>query len=199
MEFNLVSKKGLQIYLVSNLRKNNVLKKILTPLLSLTSIKMKQKKIIILTLLVLICNISIDRITKIIAVDFLKGKETISLFYNTVVFKYTENTGALLSIGSDWPDSFKYISLIIIPILICLYGLYYCAFKLTDKKMVIIIVSIIGGGLGNLVDRLFNDFRVIDFINFGIGSLRTGILNVADMSVTFGVLFLAFYTMKKKQ
>ena len=160
---------------------------------------MKQRKILILTLIVLLCNFLIDRITKIIAIDFLKGKETISLFYNTIVFKYTENTGAFLSVGSDFPDGLKYIVFIILPVIICLYGLYYCAFKLTDKKMVIIIVSIIGGGLGNLVDRLFNDFRVVDFINFGIGTLRTGILNVADMSVTFGVIFLAIYSLKKKQ
>jgi len=160
---------------------------------------MKQRKILILTLIVLLCNFLIDRITKIIAIDFLKGKETISLFYNTIVFKYTENTGAFLSVGSDFPDGLKYIIFIILPVIICLYGLYYCAFKLTDKKMVIIIVSIIGGGLGNLVDRLFNDFRVVDFINFGIGTLRTGILNVADMSVTFGVIFLAIYSLKKKQ
>jgi len=159
---------------------------------------MKQKKIIILTLIVLLSNFLIDRITKIMAIDFLKGKETISLFYNTIVFKYTENTGAFLSVGSDFPDGLKYIVFIILPVIICLYGLYYCAFKLTDKKMVIIIVSIIGGGLGNLVDRLFNDFRVVDFINFGIGTLRTGILNVADMSVTFGVIFLAIYSLKKK-
>ena len=159
---------------------------------------MKQRKILILTLIVLLCNFLIDRITKIIAIDFLKGKESISLFYNTIVFKYTENTGAFLSVGSDFPDGLKYIVFIILPVIICLYGLYYCAFKLADKKMVIIIVSIIGGGLGNLADRLFNDFRVVDFINFGIGTLRTGILNVADMSVTFGVIFLAIYSLKKK-
>ena len=61
-----------------------------------------------------------------------------------------------------------------------------------------IIVSIIGGGLGNLIDRLSNNFRVVDFLNFGIGSLRTGILNIADMSVTIGVLFLAVYSLQKK-
>ena len=64
--------------------------------------------------------------------------------------------------------------------------------------MVMIIVSIIGGGLGNLIDRLSNNFRVVDFLNFGIGSLRTGILNIADMSVTIGVLFLAVYSLQKK-
>lgn len=159
---------------------------------------MKQKKQIILTILVLLGNYSLDRVTKLLAVGFLKDRETISLFYNTVIFKYAENSGAFLSVGSNWPDVVKYFILLIIPTLICLYGLYYCAFKVTDKKQLIIIVSIIGGGLGNLIDRMINNFRVVDFINFGIGSLRTGILNIADMSVTFGVLFLAIYSLQKK-
>jgi len=159
---------------------------------------MKQKHQIILTIIVLLSNLILDRITKLIAVHYLKGEEIISLFYNTVLLKYTENTGAFLSIGSHWPDSLKYLALIILPVIICLYGLYYCAFRLTDKKMVIMLVTIIGGGLGNLIDRLNNDFRVVDFINFGIGTVRTGILNVADMSVTFGVIFLAIYSLQKK-
>jgi len=159
---------------------------------------MKQKNQIILAIIVLLSNYSLDRITKLLAVQYLKGGEIVSFFYNTVVLKYTENTGAFLSIGSHWPDSLKYLALIILPIMFCLYGLYYCAFRLTDKKLVIMMVTIIGGGLGNLIDRLSNDFRVVDFINFGIGNVRTGILNVADMSVTFGVIFLAIYSIHKK-
>jgi len=159
---------------------------------------MKQKNQILLTLIVLLSNYSLDRITKLLAIHYLKGNEAISFFYNTVILKYAENTGAFLSVGTEWPDTVKYLALLVLPILVCLYGLYYCAFKLADKKLVIVYASIIGGGLGNLIDRLANNFRVIDFLNFGIGSLRTGILNVADMSVTFGVLFLFFYSMKKK-
>jgi len=160
---------------------------------------MKNKNRIVLPLIILLCNFSLDRITKLLAVHFLEGEENISFFYNTVILKYVENTGAFLSIGSNWPDSLKYIFMIIIPIGVCFYGLYYCAFKLKDNNLVIIIVSIIGGGLGNLTDRLLFDFHVVDFINFGIGTLRTGILNVADMSVTFGVIFLAIHTLKSKK
>lgn len=51
---------------------------------------------------------------------------------------------------------------------------------------------VLGGGLGNLVDRIMNDGRVIDFMDIGIGSLRTGIFNVADVCITIGVLLLFF-------
>ena len=153
---------------------------------------MKRRNQLILTLIILLSNYLLDRITKLLAINYLKGREPISFFYNTIILKYTENSGAFLSLGSNWSESVKYIVLLIIPILACLYGLYYCAFKQKDKKLIIAMVCIIGGGLGNLIDRLFNDFRVVDFINFGIGTMRTGILNVADMSVTFGVIFLLF-------
>ncbi len=55
----------------------------------------------------------------------------------------------------------------------------------------ICLSSIIGGGISNVVDRIFNNGYVTDFLNFGIGRIRTGILNFADMFITFGaILFL---------
>ncbi|HOX92833.1 MAG TPA: signal peptidase II, partial [Spirochaetales bacterium] len=65
-----------------------------------------------------------------------------------------------------------------------------------DRTRLILLACIIGGGLGNLGDRLFNGFAVTDFLNFGIGKLRTGVLNVADLSVTFGALALIAYEFK---
>lgn len=147
----------------------------------------------------LIINFSLDRITKLIAINYLEGRDTISLFFNTVVLRYTENTGAFLSTGAEWSDAKKYLFLVIIPLLACLYGLYYVSFRVKSKALVITIVSIIAGGLGNLYDRIFNHFSVVDFLNFGIGPVRTGILNVADMSVTFGVIYLMIYQLRKKE
>jgi signal peptidase II len=152
--------------------------------------------------MILIINFSLDRITKILATTYLQGRESISFLYNTVVLRYVENTGAFLSAGSEWPVFLKYIALILIPVLFCFYGVYYTVFKLNDRKLVIVFASILGGAFGNLVDRLINDFSVVDFLNFGLGSLRTGILNVADMSVTFGVIYLIIYQLmeaKKKE
>ena len=159
---------------------------------------MNRKKQLTITIIVLIINLLLDRVTKILAVYYLEGSYQLSFFFNTIILKYAENTGAFLGAGADWPDSLKYVVLILIPILFCLYGLYYCAFKLEDTKTIVVLVTIISGGLGNLFDRLFNDFRVVDFLNFGIGYVRTGILNVADMSVTFGVLYLIIIRLNKK-
>jgi signal peptidase II len=163
---------------------------------------MDRKKLIILTIISLAINFGLDRITKLIAVNILKGNEPIRLLYNSIVITYTENSGAFLSMGSDWPVVIKYILLLIIPIALCIYGVYYCMVKENQVPRLIFLSTIIGGGLSNLIDRLINDFRVVDFLNFGIGSLRTGILNVADLSVTFGGILFVIYEFrhgKKKE
>ena len=58
---------------------------------------------------------------------------------------------------------------------------------------------ILAGGLGNIIDRIWHDRHVTDFMNVGIGSLRTGIFNVADMCVTAGVIGLVIISFTEKK
>ena len=58
---------------------------------------------------------------------------------------------------------------------------------------------IAGGGLGNLYDRLTNTGRVVDFLMVGMGSLRTGIFNVADLAITFGVGLFVLAAIQRKR
>jgi signal peptidase II len=51
-------------------------------------------------------------------------------------------------------------------------------------------------GIGNLIDRLFNNGFAIDFMNLGIGSLRTGIFNVADVFVITGAAIFMLSSLK---
>lgn len=154
---------------------------------------MKKSKVAFITIIIVLGNIFIDRITKVMASIFLKGEDIKSFLADIIRISYVENTGAFLSLGAEWPEVVKYIVLLILPTFFCFYGIYYCIKKLTDIKMIVFISTIIGGGLGNIIDRAFFDFRVIDFLNFGIGNLRTGVLNVADLSVTFGAILLVIY------
>ena len=156
-------------------------------------ILLERKRQIIMSLGIFFINYILDRITKYVAIEYLKGNEAIRFFNNIFALIYAENTGAFLSLGKNWNVYIKYFILLIIPIIICIMGLLYLMFKETKKYRIIIGSCIIGGGIGNLVDRLFNNFTVIDFMNFGIGNIRTGILNVADLSVTFGVIVLILF------
>ena len=57
---------------------------------------------------------------------------------------------------------------------------------------------IVGGGAGNLVDRLLRQGRVGDFIMVGVGTVRTGIFNCADMAVLAGLSHPAFQSVHEK-
>jgi signal peptidase II len=55
---------------------------------------------------------------------------------------------------------------------------------------VVALALVAGGGISNLIDRLLYNGRVTDFLNVGIGGVRTGIFNVADMAIMAGALLL---------
>lgn len=148
-------------------------------------------KILILVIIVLFCNIACDQGTKVLAREHLQGKARIDVVGDIFVLQYAENTGAFLSFGAELHQPFKFILLIFLPALIILAALVYLILsKKFNYFQVILIASMIGGGASNLFDRIYFDGRVTDFMNFGIGGLRTGILNFADLSITFGVVLL---------
>ena len=60
-----------------------------------------------------------------------------------------------------------------------------------SRWQIIALALIAAGGFGNLIDRVLYDGRVTDFLNLGVGSLRTGIFNIADAVEVIGVLFFA--------
>jgi signal peptidase II len=55
---------------------------------------------------------------------------------------------------------------------------------------IVALTLILAGGVSNLADRLIYGGYVVDFINVGIGSLRTGVFNLADVAISAGVLML---------
>jgi signal peptidase II len=73
-----------------------------------------------------------------------------------------------------------------------LLGLVYAALfaRRLDRIRFIALTLVAGGGMSNLIDRLMFQGRVTDFLNVGLGSLRTGIFNVADMTILAGALLM---------
>ena len=139
----------------------------------------------------------LDQATKLVAVEYLHGRGIISLFGDTLRLLLAENHGGFLSLGASLPPGVR--SLIFL-LLTSIFLAGFTLFTLFDKSSTPVILAssalIIGGGIGNLLDRLFRQGAVVDFVNVGIGGLRTGIFNVADMAVLFGCIFL-FYALLK--
>jgi signal peptidase II len=112
---------------------------------------------------------------------------------------YIENSGAFLGLGAGLPENIRQT---IFVVLTSIFLVGFLLFVIRSKKLNSLGVSagilIISGGLGNLIDRLINDGAVIDFMNIGIGPIRTGIFNVADLAIMAGALtFAAFYGKKQ--
>ena len=93
--------------------------------------------------------------------------------------------------GSDSNPTVKLIFLLIVPIIVLGIVLYYVITdKTLDKKSIIGFSCIAGGGIANVYDRLLYG-SVTDFLYMDFGGVfKTGVFNIADMSVTTGMILL---------
>lgn len=147
-----------------------------------------KRSVLILSLLVL-C-VGCDQITKDVARQQLAFEPPQSWLHDTIRLEYAENTGAFLSFGGDFSEKLRVVLFQVLPAL----GLVFltCVLFATPTPFLPAIAwsLVLSGGVGNLLDRMLYDGRVVDFMNLGIGGFRTSIFNVADVCITIGVLLL---------
>jgi signal peptidase II len=143
----------------------------------------------ILPLVLLITTVGCDRVTKHLAVAHLEGAPPRSYFHNTVRLEYAENSGAFLSLGADLPDGIRTAILTVGVALLLLFVAILAIRRHWDGLPLAGVALMWAGGVSNLIDRASNG-RVVDFLNVGLGSLRTGIFNVADVAVMIGAFLI---------
>lgn len=110
--------------------------------------------------------------------------------YGVLTLVYTDNRGAFLSLGENFPESMRTIVfdiVVAIGLIVAIVALFRSKLHRGDD---IALAAIIGGGIGNLIDRLRFAGRVSDFLYLAVGPLHTGVFNIADMAITFGVIWL---------
>ena len=143
-------------------------------------------------LLAITATISCDRITKHVAVGTLAGAASQSFLADTLQLEYAENAGAFLSLGASWPTGTR----------IAVFGV----------GNGVLLLALVADGrpasmaqaraprrvpvrcrrrIPNLLDRIVYG-TVIDFIHVGVGPLRTGIFNVADMAIMLGAALVVW-------
>lgn len=145
---------------------------------------------------VLSLSVALDQTTKRIAEQILSESVVHSYLFDTVRFHFIKNPGAFLGFGSNYSSGVKFCLFILLPILFLIGALIFLWFA-KDLKMSqrLMIALMVGGGIGNMIDRLIFSGLVTDFINVGIGPIRTGIFNIADMILmtgAIGLLILGF-------
>ena len=158
----------------------------------------KKTRIITIVLIVLL-SISVDQVSKIIVRNTIAYHENIEILGEYFMLTRVQNTGAFLSLGNDLPKIFYYLLMIVLPLVVIGYALYYLLTKKDLTRAQLIGISlVIGGGMGNIIDRLLfgsvTDFMFMDFIIF-----HTGVFNIADMCVMAALGFFLFDMYIKKK
>jgi signal peptidase II len=137
---------------------------------------------------VIVVILAADQETKSLARQHLRAKSP--RHFSALTLIYTDNRGAFLSLGENFSEGVRTI----VFDLIVAIGLAVAAVALFRGQLQrgddIALAAIIGGGVGNLIDRLRFAGRVTDFLYLSAGPLHTGVFNIADMAITLGVIWL---------
>lgn len=143
-----------------------------------------------------IASIGLDQWTKNLATTHLKNRPPHIWLADTFRLQYATNEGAFLSLGASLSPAARYWVLIIgVGILLTTLSAYALFSPKLDRFQVGAYSLIASGGFANWIDRARFDGSVVDFMNMGIGWLRTGVFNVADLAIMVGIglLFLHSY------
>lgn len=153
---------------------------------------MNGPKRIFFTFLVIMSCIGCDQATKTLANQTLASSEPVRLIGEIFHLQYSENSGAMLGVGSELPVEVRFW-LFTVFAGYALFGIL--AFTIIDKKLksldILSLSLILGGGISNLLDRLFKGGIVVDFMIITAGPFKTAIFNFADLSIVIGLLSVA--------
>lgn len=152
--------------------------------------------------------ILLDQLTKWIVVKYIPAYTLIpDLCFGGDLIRiiHVRNLGVAFSMGGTWPLAVRKIIFSVLPLIVIGYVIYICLRSDEFTKLQRwCIAAIVGGGIGNLIDRIFRPNGVVDFVDvkfFGLFGLdRWPTFNFADaMIVVFGIiLILTFIKMISK-
>jgi signal peptidase II len=136
-------------------------------------------------------TIGCDRVTKHAAETMLADAPARSYLADTVRVGYAENEGGFLSLGATLPPMVRTI------VFTGVTGLMLAALAVFGIRSrwtgcpALGLAFFVAGGASNWIDRLVHG-SVVDFLNVGVGPLRTGVFNVADVALMFGAALIVF-------
>jgi signal peptidase II len=146
-------------------------------------------------------NIGCDQISKQLVRERVDHNEQIGFVSNYVTLTRVENAGAFLSLGTSWPPLIKLMVLSFLPLM---FIVFVCMYVLTTTHFSAVslfgICSILGGGLGNIYDRLIYG-SVTDFLHIDLILFETGVFNLADVSIMSGITIViadAYFNRNRK-
>jgi len=115
----------------------------------------------------------------------------VTLIGGLIRLQYAENEGAFLNIGGNLPAVFRRLVAIVLTIIIL--GGFTLLLSFAQDFTLPRLISfslLLAGSLGNMIDRMFHQGRVVDFLIVGTKTIHTGIFNVADLLITTSIVIL---------
>jgi signal peptidase II len=136
---------------------------------------------------ILTCTIVLDQVSKVVIDRFLPLHATIPVIENLLNLTYIRNKGAAFGMMADSHAAFR-LSFLILFSLLAITFLIVVLRRLpqTEKGLVVSLALILGGAIGNLIDRFLYG-EVIDFIDFYWSDFHWPAFNCADSFITIGV------------
>ena len=140
----------------------------------------------IIALISAVLFVVIDQLSKWLVVQNLGNGGSVTVIPGLLDFTYSENDGMAFGLGSD---AFRWIFIIVTVIVsgILIYLMFRPEFK--SRLYFASVACIVGGGVGNLIDRVLNGY-VVDFLSL---SFFSPICNFADYCITAGTVLLIIY------
>ncbi len=136
----------------------------------------------------------LDQVTKLLAVKYLMPVDTVPIIKNVLHLTYLENTGA--AFGSLKNSRWVFLAVSTFAIIALVF--YMFRFKPKNRVLSAGLAFIIGGGIGNMIDRLAKGY-VVDFVDFRL--INFAVFNVADSFVCVGaalvIIYIFFFTEKE--
>jgi len=159
---------------------------------------MKSKYILLVSLAGLV--IVLDQITKLLVTGHMEIHQAIEIIPNFANLTYVRNTGAAFGLLSRAPESFRIPFFIIIPLIaLTVIILIFKKTKETELLMITSLSLILGGAVGNFIDRVRFGY-VVDFADFHwFNKYHWPAFNIADTAIVIGVAFLIFYTLRPEK
>jgi signal peptidase II len=140
-------------------------------------------------LAVLLVCAGCDQAVKAAATSLLADADPVALAGGAVRIELAYNPGAFLSLGASWPPLLRSLLLQwLVPLGLVVLCVAVLRSRSLGRAQLIGLGLLAGGGFGNSIDRVFQGGYVTDYVSIGIGALRTGVFNVADLAVIAGVL-----------
>lgn len=128
-----------------------------------------------------------DQVIKYFVVENLQGIDKVPFIGSLLTLTYVENRGAAFGMMQNMSWLFAIITVL----MIALFFYIIIKKKITSKFFIACTVLIVGGGVGNLIDRIFRGF-VVDYLQL---SFFPYVCNLADYCITVGAVMLIIYVM----